>query len=197
MTDNWLEEGDIHWAYFLALEEDLHRLSRFIEISEGNFTTHSIECTRLLLASCSEAEVVLKLAAGLGQGKHLKDCLVSLGEEASLLVGGSVLVRRSGLEIQPWQAWASRELPFWWTAHNAVKHDRSRNYEEANLKNALYALAGLFAAVLLYLRRKGVRAIGPAPRLLRISEQLGSHCMTPEGPVISLPEQAERSSDVG
>lgn len=189
MTDSWLEEGDIHWAYFLTLEEDLHRLSRFIDISEGNFSTHSIECTRLLLASCSEAEVVLKLAAGLEQGKYLKDCLVSLGEEASLLVGGSVLVRRSGLEIQPWQAWASRELPFWWSAHNAVKHDRSRSYEEANLKNALYALAGLFAAVLLYLRRKGVRAIGPAPRLLRINEQLGAHCMTPEGPVISLQEQ--------
>jgi len=79
MSNGWLKEDDIHWAYFLALEEDLHRLSRFVEISESNFSTHSIECARLLLASCSEAEVVLKLAAGIGRGRKLGDCFAPIG----------------------------------------------------------------------------------------------------------------------
>ena len=189
MTDNWMDEDDIHWAYFLALEEDLHRLSRFIELSKENFFTHSIECTRLLLASCSEAEVVLKLAAGLEHGKYLKDCFSPLGEDVDLLLGASVLVRRSGLDIQPWLGWTRGKPPFWWNAHNAVKHDRSRNYLEANLKNALYALAGLFAAVLLYLRRKGVGWISPAPRVLRINKELGIHDISSEGSIIVLRER--------
>ncbi|WP_411834565.1 hypothetical protein [Pseudoxanthomonas mexicana] len=186
MNEKWMEEDDIHWAYFLALEEDLYQLSRFVEISEANFSTHSIECTRLLLASCSEAEVVLKLAAGLGKSKSLGNCFELLGDDAEKLVNGKVLVRRAGLEIQPWFGWAASGHPPWWRAHNAVKHDRSRSYTEANLQNALYSLAALFAAVLIYLRRKGVKAVFPAPRLLRASELLGSHCMTPDGAIISL-----------
>ncbi|WP_313644573.1 hypothetical protein [Stenotrophomonas sp.] len=186
MSAGWLEEDDIHWAYFLALEEDLHRLSRFVEISESNFSAHSIECARLLLASCSEAEVVLKLAAGLGRSKKLGDCLAPLGEDAGHLVSGKVLFRRSGLEIQPWRDWTSSQYPEWWTAHNGVKHDRSNHYKEANIKHVAYAVAGLFAALLLYLRRRGVRAVSPAPRLLRISDHLGSHDMSSEGSIISL-----------
>lgn len=204
MTEKWLEEGDIHWAYFLTLEEDLHRLSRFIEISEGNFSTHSIECTRLLMASCSEAEVVLKLAAGLERGKYLKDCLAPLADDANLLLGGIVLVRRSGLEIQPWKGWTSQELPPWWSAHNAVKHDRSRNYQEANLKNALYALTGLFAAVLLYLRRNRVMGIDLTQRGIDGKARLGTTPQTAASaeapkkragkkPTGAKPKQAKRS----
>jgi hypothetical protein len=186
MNEKWMEEDDIHWAYFLALEEDFYQLSRFVSISEANFATHSIECTRLLLASCSEVEVVLKLAAGLGKSKSLGNCFEPLGGDAEKLVEGKILVRRSGLEIQPWRGWRSHEYPVWWSAHNAVKHDRSRNYKEANLKNALYSLAGLLAALLIYLRRRGAKAIFPAPRLFRVSELLGAHCMTPDGAIISL-----------
>jgi hypothetical protein len=187
MNKKWIEENDIHWAYFLALEDDLYQLSRFVEISKENFSTYSIECTRLLLASCSEAEVALKLAAGLSKSKSLGDCFVPLSGDVKKLVNGRVLVRRSGLEIQPWLDWTAKAYPTWWQAHNAIKHDRSQNYKEANLGNALSSLAGLFAALLFYLRRKGVRAVFPAPRLFRASDELlGTHCMMPEGAFISL-----------
>ena len=104
------------------------------------------------------------------------------------LVNGKVMVRKGGMEIQPWLGWIGNDLPAWWTAHNAVKHDRSQNYKDANLKNTLYALAGLFAALLIYLRQKGIKGVFPVPGLLRADEQLGSHCMMPYGPFISLQE---------
>ena len=36
-----------HWNYFLAMEEDLDRLSRFVE-----FTTNNYECYSIELGAC-------------------------------------------------------------------------------------------------------------------------------------------------
>lgn len=186
MSSSWLEESDRHWAYFLSLEEDLYQLSRFVDISQENFSTHSIECTRLLLASCSEAEIVLKLAAGLDKRNYLKDCLPLLGGDVDRLLNSEVTIRRSGLKVLPWHGWSANDSPVWWKAYNAVKHDRSQNYQEASLKNACYAVSGLFCSVLFYLRKKGIQAVFPAPRILKVSQGLGMHCMCPEGAFISL-----------
>ena len=51
----------IHWSYFLALEEDIQRLSRFVEFNSNNFATFSLEMSHILLASSSEVDVVLKM----------------------------------------------------------------------------------------------------------------------------------------
>ncbi|MGN8112688.1 hypothetical protein ACTJLB_32365 [Paraburkholderia sp. 22098] len=50
----------VHWNYFLALEEDLDRLSRYVDLAEGNDATYSIEIARLFLGASSEVDVVLK-----------------------------------------------------------------------------------------------------------------------------------------
>ena len=49
-----------HWNYFLALESDLGKLARFVEPTEANFRTFSLEIVRLFLAACSEIDVVAK-----------------------------------------------------------------------------------------------------------------------------------------
>src|SRR4030042_4970590 len=51
---------ETHWNYFLAIEGDLERLSRFIEFDERNFDCFSIEISRILLASAAEVDVVCK-----------------------------------------------------------------------------------------------------------------------------------------
>lgn len=57
-----LKEGPklSHWNYFLALESDLERVSRYVEFTQNNYTTYSLEMAHLLLAAGSEVEVVLK-----------------------------------------------------------------------------------------------------------------------------------------
>jgi len=50
----------LHWNYFLALESDLERVSRYIEFDKANFKTYSIELAHLLLAASSEVDVVAK-----------------------------------------------------------------------------------------------------------------------------------------
>ena len=39
-----------HWNYFLAIEEDLENLSRYIDLREDNFGTYSIETAKILMA---------------------------------------------------------------------------------------------------------------------------------------------------
>ena len=51
----------LHWNYFLALEADVCKLSRYIELQKDNYETYSIELVRILFAACSEIEVVMKL----------------------------------------------------------------------------------------------------------------------------------------
>jgi hypothetical protein len=49
-----------HYDYFLALEADLVRLTRYIEFNKQNFKAYSIEIMHLLFAVSSEVEVMLK-----------------------------------------------------------------------------------------------------------------------------------------
>ena len=49
----------LHWNFFLAIEEDLDALSKFVDFS-GNDDVFSIEIARLFLSSCSEVDVILK-----------------------------------------------------------------------------------------------------------------------------------------
>src|SRR4029453_3009547 len=44
-----------HWNYFLAIENDIGRIGRYIELTRANFTTYSIETARLLMAATQES----------------------------------------------------------------------------------------------------------------------------------------------
>ena len=48
----------LHWNYFLSLESDLAYLARFVELTEQNFRTSSIEIAGLLQSACSEVDVL-------------------------------------------------------------------------------------------------------------------------------------------
>jgi hypothetical protein len=50
----------LHWNYFLALENDLETLSRYIEFDRANFGVFSIELAHLLFAAASEVDVLAK-----------------------------------------------------------------------------------------------------------------------------------------
>ena len=52
--------ADPHWQYLISLDNDLEELSRYIELNRANYKTFSVELVRLLLATCSELDVVAK-----------------------------------------------------------------------------------------------------------------------------------------
>jgi hypothetical protein len=48
------------WYFFLALESDLDATARYVEPTEENDTTYSIEFARILMSAAAEVEVVAK-----------------------------------------------------------------------------------------------------------------------------------------
>ena len=50
-----------HWQYFISLESSLNESTRYVELSEANFPTFSIEYARILLSTAAEVDVVCKL----------------------------------------------------------------------------------------------------------------------------------------
>mgnify|MGYP001201090438 CR=1 FL=1 len=180
-----------HWDYFLTLEVDLINLARYIEFSEKNFDTFSIELVRILLAASSEVDVVAKVLcqqidpdflSRIKSGKRnpsINDYKETILSKRPGVVNFRVELPRYGLTLLPWISWdKDGENPDWWKAYNSVKHERNNNFHQANLRNALNSVAGLFGLVLnLYSHENSNRELYPEPRLFK-SRLFKSQVMT-------------------
>lgn len=158
-----------HWSYFLCLEEDVIRLSRWVEFAEPNFACYSIEIARLLMAASSEVDVVAKLVCKSIDASSKADtigayqaCIMS---KFPTIPRALTAVPRCGIELHPWAEWTSpKSSPTWWIANNKVKHHRSEHFEKATLINLLNSMAALLILLTLLYRDK-VNALQPLTRL--------------------------------
>lgn len=157
------------WNYFLALEDDLAKLSRWIEFDKANASCYSLEIARLLMVAAQEVDVVAKelcseLAPKAKAGKIGAYKAVILKSFPGL-PKSKVEIPKHGLTLKPWSEWATGENPpLWWTANNKVKHERREHFHQATLKNTLNAVGGLFILLLLHYARSRP-SISPAPNL--------------------------------
>ena len=145
----------IHWNYFLALEEDVAHLARFLELTTANFSSYSIELGRMLFAAASEIDVVAKqycrkLNAD-SKAKNIANYKAEIMERHPAFHTIKVHMPRFGLTLDPWVNWGGNNQPLWWRAYNNVKHERHAYFSEANLKNALNAVAALYVLLIFFL----------------------------------------------
>ena len=172
-----------HWRYFLTLEEDIEKTTRFVEPNPANFRTYSIEFVRLILAACSEVDVVAKVLCGLidpsRSVQNMDDYRPVITTKYQKLFTSKVLIDRFGLEFEPWKEWGSGINPDWWRDHQKVKHQRHHHFALADLEHCLNAAAGLFCLVL-YLHHEDFRSLQPRPRLFTTSAMMGSHFILPD-----------------
>jgi len=178
-------EAEPYWNYFLALEEDLVELARYVEFSERNFQAFSTEMARLLLAASSEVDVVMKLRCQqLGEAAaNMRDYRGVLRDQEPVLAGMRAFIPRYGLVLTPWENWRRDESPDWWLDYNSVKHQRNTEFTKANLKNVLNAMAGLSLLLLAYYAHDENRLrVVPAPSLFTPPQELASkqHAMDGE-----------------
>lgn len=165
----------IHWNYFLALEDDLEKLSRYIDFS-GNDEVFSIEIARLFLAACSEADVILKQICKAidanSNASSINAYFTEITAQFPQVIDFEVTIPRHGLTLKPWTDWKKDHPPFWWQHHNKVKHHRHENFEKANLKNCLNSIAGLYIAVLyLYQQQAQDGELLQLPKLFNVSDK--------------------------
>lgn len=145
------QETLIHWNFFLSIEEDLDRLSRYVDFS-ANDEVYSIEIARLFLGASAEVDVVLKqLCSALNPGSDasaINSYYSHVTENLPRFKQFEVILPRHGLTLTPWIDWEEGRPPFWWSDHNKVKHHRHEHFQKANLKNCLNSIAALYASVL-------------------------------------------------
>lgn len=176
-----IEETLSYWNYFLALESDMERLSRYVEFTDRNFGTYSIELAHLLLAACSEvgmiAEQICAMVAPQQKRENMYHYRCVIKPAIPTLSTTNVTIPRYGVTLTPWENWGRDRCPTWWDAYNNVKHHRADHFADANLRNTLHAMAGLLLLVLHFYRRKLLseeRWLKPVPALFHPPEALAS-----------------------
>jgi hypothetical protein len=182
-----------YWQYFVALESDLAKASRYVEISDDNMETYSVEFARLILSAGSEVDVLAKVLSD----QHsliimpnnidgYRKAITTKFQEFAFL---SIRIPRYSLELKPWREWHDGKNPIWWRAYNDIKHERNVNFKQATLSNALNAVAGAFTLVC-YICQKELRAnlAEPWPQLLSLDPKLNSRIRNDLRPGYVLPD---------
>lgn len=160
----------VHWRYFLALDEDLERTSRYVEFCDDNLECYSLELSRILMMASAEAEVVAKQLARTvdpaSDPKNMGVCREILAEHFRSLPTATVHAVNDRITFHPWAGWRDGSRPEWWQAYTDVKHERHIHFRQGNLRNALEAVGGLMVlAVYLYEQAAYDGYLNPSPRL--------------------------------
>jgi hypothetical protein len=143
-----------HWNYFLAIQNDLEKTSRYIEFCSDNLETYSIELAHILLSASSEVDVIMKqlcdIVAPGGVFENINHYKATITAQISDLINEEVSIPRYGMTHKPWENWNGATNPDWWKSYNNVKHQRNDHYPEANLQNTVNAVGALLVTSVYY-----------------------------------------------
>jgi len=158
------------WKQYIELEKLFLETEKYVAINDKNFKTYSIQYNILLQAICAEVDVVIKRFCFEFDNttniddmyKYVNFILLHMPN----LVNKQVNMQLYDLNITPWKGIGFRRNnkgkefvipPYWWDGYIKIKHRRitfskndneykilERNMVQANQKNVLGALAGLF-----------------------------------------------------
>jgi hypothetical protein len=168
----------LHWKFFLALDESLYTISRYIEINEDNFNAYSTELTRCYLSSCAEFDVVCRsLCSKLDPNCHfddynrryekgdkppsMKNCAEIILKKWPEISKAYTIEVNTKISIFPFSTWTFDNIgkdviiQSWWQEHNMVKHFRNEHYKYANLKNTIYSMSALMLIILYFIKQSG------------------------------------------
>jgi hypothetical protein len=161
------------WNYFLALDDDVGRLARYLEPTTGNYSSYSLELARILFVAASEVDVLSKRLCRKidrnSKANNIRKYRETIFTQFPKIKDAIVEMPRFGLVLNPWEQWGKNANPIWWSAYNNVKHHRNTHFSEANLKNALDVVGGLFILLLLFYLEEAEKAnLNPPPMHFRI-----------------------------
>ena len=156
------------WSFYLRLEKDFIESLNYVEFSEDNYPTYSVEFERLLLSICSEIDVLCKL---LCREIDVTQTPNKFFEYAGILcsfedfVSAKVRFENSGQEFAPFSEMTLTESPSWWKAYNKVKHERTdnNNYKKGNLENVFLALSALYMTNRYYCKKISTSRLNNEP----------------------------------
>jgi hypothetical protein len=143
------------WDYFLYIESDLAACSRYVELARSNYNTYSNEFARIIMVASSEIDTIFReLCKNISPSSNPSNILEYypiITERFPTIIEHGVVMLNHDLTFEPWRAWSSTVSPDWWSkAYNKIKHERTTNFEQANLENALLSVSALLLLILYY-----------------------------------------------
>lgn len=119
---------------------------------EKNYNVYGSRLREFLLLACTEVESQLKGVLNSNNYSSLKWNLNMIDykkiENATRIssYGVKILGYDSIKELEPFSIWNSSECAglSWYQAYNLVKHDREKNFDQANLRNCIEAISARF-----------------------------------------------------
>lgn len=166
-----------YWNYYKSIEQDFMKTTRFVEfelgdnnlydisivpIDKANSEVYSTEYLRLYLAACSEVDVICKsICAEYGDNnadniRRYTNIILDQPLFQDIASRKLLVIRDNKTTLQPFLNWVSGsnyQSPHWWKFYNEVKHNRISNYKNANLKNLINAIGGLYLLEIYLLRK--------------------------------------------
>jgi len=144
-----------NWEYFLAIEQDLDKCTRYVQFCQQNYKSYSLEFARIIVASGAECDTVMKAMCKCIDSSQAPSSIPEYFQIVSKayprLVEYEIELPRYDLSFAPWKSWSPKEGPDWWkNGYNMIKHERDNGFENANLEYAISAAAGLFVILLYY-----------------------------------------------
>lgn len=171
-----------YWNYYVDLDHQMMSTRKYVEFSESNYSTYSVEFLKLYQAVCSEIDVVGKMLVSElnpefridGSSTNILKWWYGIQDWYSNWKKKAVKFRRQ-YELQPWENFKVEyvadkndkmyprviqtegyKVPTWWSAYNKVKHERTsidKSTQASNFEKAnLINLSNAFSA--LYLLEK-------------------------------------------
>ena len=135
-----MTEDDIkkNWNYFKSLAKQFQQTEQFVD--------HSMDSTgKLKNGKTFSNEFAKALCSESGHAVSDKANITEISKTI-LYLYPSIINSKINTPYQittPLAEWSVTEPNPWWKAYNKIKHDRTNNFESANLNNCLNALASL------------------------------------------------------
>lgn len=148
---------EIYWNYYRQLEGDFFSLEPFCAIDKVNDNAFSTKYLHLILSICGEIDTICKrMCSCIDPDMDMDTCGINEYKNIMMthypkIADERVVIRKHIYrEVQPWQPWAHKQTPHWWSIYNKLKHHRDElwnnkeAYKYANQKTTIDALCALY-----------------------------------------------------
>ena len=152
---------EYYWSYYLSIERMLEDTRRFVAASDENKNTYSDEFAKIILLSCSEIDSILKIICKL-KGVEKKDSEYNMkvyvqvlsevkniremaySPDLSTYINEKSLIAYPFKEMDNYKKYGGLE---WWSAYQALKHNRLESATVGNLYNAVSSVVAHYILI--------------------------------------------------
>ena len=161
--------SETHFEYYLGIESDCIKASRFVEFTNNHRDVHSHYFSQILTTASAEFESVSK-AAAVSSRQNEPHSIANIhqvyGRIRKCMRSCELRTRKGDLVLRPFSSWQQDDSPRCWKAYNKIKHSRHLNATEGSMVNALLSLGALYFANLVLMSTEqwpGIRAYNCCP----------------------------------